>query len=78
MQDRDGKRLLEKEVPDTLATNQKWYCPRCEAGYKTKSRVIVDMIVSRRAFPGVGQADPEEDNFELQEGVWSQDYIGLY
>ena len=40
-------------------------------------RVIVE-IVSRKAFLGVGQADPEQNNFELQEGVWSQDHIGLY
>ena len=49
-----------KKFPDMLATKQKWYCPICEAGYNTKFGVIVEMIVSRKAFPGVGQADPEE------------------
>ena len=34
-----------------LATKQKWYCPKCQAGYKTKwGGVIIEMVVNRKVF----------------------------
>ena len=62
---------------DPLSVGQKWYCPPCEAGYKTKFGVIVVMIVKRAAF-GMPEAKEEDDNFEIKPGTWSAEWIGLF
>ena len=67
----------KKKHEDPLAAKQKWYCPHCEAGYNTKFGVIVQIIVKRAAF-GMPEATEEDDNFEIQAGIWSREWIGLY
>ena len=40
----------KKKHDDPLATKQKWYCPHCEAGYRTKFGLIVELTVKRSSF----------------------------
>ena len=39
--------------------------------------VIVDIVVNRVAF-GMPEAAATDEKFEVQEGLWSKDWIGLY
>ena len=57
---------------DPLATKQKWYCPACQAGYKTKwGGVIVEMVVNRVAFD-IPPAGEDDDNIEIAKDVCIQ------
>ena len=66
-----------KKHSDPLATKQKWYCPSCQAGYKTKFGVIIEMVVNRKEFD-YPEAEEDEENFEIAKGVWSKEWMGLY
>ena len=67
----------KKKHEDPLATKQKWYCPKCQAGYKTKWGVIIEMVVNRKVFD-IPAAEGDEDNFEIAKGIMSKEWIGLY
>ena len=67
----------KKKHENPLATGQKWYCPSCDAGYKTRWGVIIEMVVNRKEFD-FPEAREDEDNFEIAKGVWSKDWMGPY
>ena len=52
---------------DTLAQKQRWYCPACEARYKTSSGVLVELIRGGKAHYVQADFPPES----IQEVKWS-------
>ena len=71
------EQFVGKKHSDPLATKQKWYCPSCGSGYKTKFGVIIEMVVNRKEFD-FPEAEEDEEHFEIAKGVWSKEWMGLY
>ena len=72
-----AEQMVKDEACRPLATKQKWYCPKCHAGYKTRWGVIIEMVVNRKAFNRPPAGEDEED-FGIAKGVRSREWIGLY
>ena len=70
----------KKKHADPLATKQKWYCPHCEGELQDKMvgvGGVVEIVVNRVAF-NLPEAAAGDENFEVQKGVWSKEWMGLY